>query len=100
MLHTIVNDRGEPIPWRDPIDIRTDLTALSKSIATARERYAALEVARDLLRTYRRDVATAEAFDALVESARMTLGEIATGAERLTELQKEMRDTLCLIQRM
>lgn len=59
-----------------------------------------MEVARDLLRTYRRDEATAEAFDALVESARTTLGEIATGAERLTELQKEMRDTLCLIQRM
>ena len=51
MLHTIVNDRGEPIPWRDPIDIRTDLTALSKSIATARERYAAWAAARARLRT-------------------------------------------------
>ena len=100
MLHTIVNDRGEPIPWRDPVDIRTDLDTISKNLATARERYAALEVARDLLRTYRRDETTAEAFEALVESAKATLGEIGDGAERLTELQKEMRDTLCLMQRM
>lgn len=100
MLHTIVTGRGEPIPWRDPADIRTELHTLSESLSAARERYAALEVARDLLRSYRRDEATADAFDALVESARATLGELGEGAERLKELQKEMRDTLCLIQRM
>lgn len=100
MLHTLMTDRGEPIPWRDPVDIRTELRTLSESLSVARERYAALEVARDLLRSYRRDEATAEAFDALVESARTTLGELGEGAERLAELQKEMRDTLCLMQRM
>lgn len=100
MLHTVKTDRGEPISWRDPTDIRTELRTLSASLSTARERYAALEVARDLLRSYRRDEATSEAFDALLESARATLGELGAGAERLAELQKEMRDTLCLMQRM
>lgn len=100
MLHTVKTDRGEPISWRDPTDIRTELRTLSASLSTARERYAALEVARDLLRSYRRDEATSEAFDALLESARATLGELGEGAERLAELQKEMRDTLCLMQRI
>ena len=100
MLHTVKTDRGEPMSWRDPTDIRTELRTLSASLSTARERYAALEVARDLLRSYRRDEATAEAFDALLESARATLGELGEGAERLAELQKEMRDTLCLMQRI
>lgn len=100
MLHTVKTDRGEPISWRDPTDIRTELRTLSASLSTARERYAALEVARDLLRSYRRDEATSEAFDALLESARATLGELGAGAERLAELQKEMRDTLCLMQRI
>lgn len=100
MLHIVKTDRGEPISWRDPTDIRTELRTLSASLSTARERYAALEVARDLLRSYRRDEATSEAFDALLESARATLGELGEGAERLAELQKEMRDTLCLMQRM
>ena len=100
MLNFVEHRRGETISWRDPADIRSEIGETSKAFATLWERYAALEAARDLLRDYRQDDSTSEAFDCLAESARLTCGEMERYTEHLTELEKEMRDTLCLLQRM
>lgn len=100
MIHLQETDRGEPYSWRDPSDIRREMETLSGALAAAHERYAALEVARDLIRDYRQDDAASDAFGQLVESARDTLTHIDRYVERIAELQKEMKDTLCLMQRI
>lgn len=100
MLHDIQKGADEPLIWRDPCDIRTEINRVGRGIAAAHERYAALEAARDVLTSYTDEPLTEELLTTLSEAAKQTLGEIDRYGEQLQGLQKEMNETLCLLQRM
>ena len=100
MLHYVEKGADEPTVWRDPCDIRTEINRVGRGITAAHERYAALEAARDALNHHTEDCRTEELLDVLLGEAKAALGEIDGYGEELRALQKEMSETLCLMQRM
>ncbi len=100
MLHYVKNGCGEVQSWRDPEDISEEMTRLKRRIGAAQECYAALEVARRSLVNYPDEDETQEVLDLLMGEAKERLSHISAACEQLHVLQKEMRDTVCLLLRM
>ncbi|MBQ4324417.1 MAG: hypothetical protein IJC29_01350 [Clostridia bacterium] len=99
MLHTTIKGTDEPLVWRDLGDIRHEIHRLGRGIAAAHERYAALEAARDTIVTYLDDARTKELIQTLFDEAKETLDELDGYGVRLKGLQKELKKTLCLLQK-
>ncbi len=102
MLHFVKNEREEPILWRDPADIREEMDDVGRRITSAHTCYAALELACKKLM----DAPTEQTegvrtlLGTLLGEARATLDDIDDACGRMNLLQKELRDTRCLILRM
>lgn len=100
MLHYVECGMEISLAWRDPEEIHTEITRLEQDIATAKERYTALNVARNTLADHLEDPNTKALLDLLLDEGRQALIDIQLHYDRVRCLQKEMSETLCLIQRM
>ncbi len=100
MLHYVECGMEIPLVWRDPEDIHTEIFRLGQNIAAAHERYTALEGACSALAEYLEDPKTKDLLDLLLDEGRQALMDIEQYHEHIRCLQREMSETLCLIQRM
>ncbi len=99
MLHFVKNEREEPIIWRDPADIQEEMRDVNRRIISAHTCYAALELAckhlMDAPCEGEDDVRTL--LTNLLGEARTTLDDIDDACGKMNVLQKELRDTRCLV---
>ena len=100
MLHYVECGENSPLIWRDPEDISTELIRLEQEISAAHARYTALKGARDTLAEHLEDQKTKALLDILLDEGRQALTDIQEYHLKMRCLQKEMSETLCLIQRM
>ncbi len=102
MLHFVKNEQGEPTIWRDPADIRAEMNDINRRITSAHTCYAALEMAcRRLMEAPEEETeGVRELLDTLLGEAHSTLDEIDDACGKWNLLQKELRDTRCLLLRM
>ncbi len=102
MLHFVKNEREEPTIWRDPADIREEIDDVAHRISSAHTCYAALELAcRHLMDTTDKESEAVRALlGTLLGEARSVLDDIDDACGEMNLLQKELRDTRCLLLKM
>ena len=100
MLHYVECGMEIPLVWRDPEDIHTEIFCLGQNIAAAHERYTALTGACNAMTEHAEDQKTKALLELLLDEGRQALIDIEHYHEKIQGLQKEMSETLCLIQKM
>ncbi len=102
MLHYVKNEQGEPTIWRDPADIRAEMEEVNHRITTAHTCYAALELAcKHLMEAPKEETeGVRELLDNLLGEAHTILNDIDDACGEMNLLQKELRDTRCLLLRI
>ncbi len=102
MLHYVKNQQGESTIWRDPADIREEMENINCRITSAHTCYAALELACKSLMNAPAEQAerVRTLLDTLLDEARATLDEIDDACGEMNLLQKELRETRCLLLKM
>ncbi len=97
MLHFVKNEKEEPTLWRDPEDIHGEMRELARRMTAVHTCYTALETACRTLGEAREHEEVRTLLDTLLGEARVTLEEIDVACERMNELNREMRETRCLL---